>query len=150
LTIKTDSQYVIDGLTRNLNTWEDQGWIGIANREIFKATIAAMRIRKGTTYLTKVKGHSGDIGNDGADAEACKGANKQTDDPLDLQIGKNLCNTGAKLSELTQALAYKGINEYLRHKTPTRRKTEINLERIRHAIAENMSITPTNTKIWKS
>jgi hypothetical protein len=32
LIIKTDSRYVIDGLTIHLKKWEDRGWIGIKNK----------------------------------------------------------------------------------------------------------------------
>ncbi len=36
LTIKTDSKYVIEGLTIHLKKWEDNGWIGIKNANLFK------------------------------------------------------------------------------------------------------------------
>ena len=34
--IITDSKYVIEGLTTNLNTWEDDRWINIKNDKLFK------------------------------------------------------------------------------------------------------------------
>ena len=36
VTIVSDSMYVIDGLTKYLNEWEDKGWIEIRNKEWFK------------------------------------------------------------------------------------------------------------------
>lgn len=36
LTIIMDSRYVIDGLTLHLGKWEDDGWIGVDNTELFK------------------------------------------------------------------------------------------------------------------
>lgn len=44
LTIKTDSKYVMNGLTKHLSNWEDQGWINIENRQWFKR--AAYLLRK--------------------------------------------------------------------------------------------------------
>jgi len=38
LLIKSDSEYVIEGLTKNLSRWEDKGWIGVSNNALFKAT----------------------------------------------------------------------------------------------------------------
>ena len=43
LTIKTDSRYVIDGLTTHLKNWEDRGWIGIKNKEWFKRAAYLLR-----------------------------------------------------------------------------------------------------------
>ena len=36
LTIISDSKYAIDGLMMHLHTWEDKGWIGIKNADLFK------------------------------------------------------------------------------------------------------------------
>ncbi|KAF8139896.1 hypothetical protein EV363DRAFT_315601 [Boletus edulis] len=37
ITIITDSRYLIDGLTKHLSTWEDNGWNDIRNAEWFQA-----------------------------------------------------------------------------------------------------------------
>ena len=47
LTIVTDSVYMIEGLTTNLSQWEDMGWIGIKNAELFKRA----------AYLLKIEWH---------------------------------------------------------------------------------------------
>lgn len=36
LKINTDSCYMIDGLTKHLKNWEDNGWIGVDNAKFFK------------------------------------------------------------------------------------------------------------------
>jgi len=36
LKIITDSRYMIEGLTKHLPEWEDRGWIGIMNADLFK------------------------------------------------------------------------------------------------------------------
>lgn len=64
LRIKSDSQVTIDGLTKNLQSWEDKGWIGVKYMDILIPTVALMRARKGHTILEKVKGHSGSEGNE--------------------------------------------------------------------------------------
>ncbi|KAI0037865.1 ribonuclease H-like protein, partial [Auriscalpium vulgare] len=67
LLIHTDSEHVKKGLTERLKTWEDQGWIGVANAEYFQAAAYRMRIRSATVTFNWVKGHAGIEGNEGAD-----------------------------------------------------------------------------------
>ncbi|KAF8897701.1 ribonuclease H-like protein, partial [Infundibulicybe gibba] len=150
LLIKTDSLLVLEGLTKNLHSWEDRGWIETANRDLMKATVSALRSRTGQVFFQKVKGHSGDVGNDGADAEAAKGAKKNTEDQLDLAIPNEWNLTGAKLASMTQSLLYRGISEYNNSKTKQRNSTVTNLDRIRYAIQDVWGTLPTNRKIWKS
>jgi ribonuclease HI len=38
ITIITESKYAINGLTKHLHTWEDNGWIGIKNMAFFRKT----------------------------------------------------------------------------------------------------------------
>jgi ribonuclease HI len=41
--IKTDSKYVINGLTKHLNDWENRGWIGITNTDFFRKAAYLLR-----------------------------------------------------------------------------------------------------------
>ena len=41
--IRTYSKYVLEGLTRHLRTWEDRGWVGVKNADLFRATAYAAR-----------------------------------------------------------------------------------------------------------
>ncbi|KAF5378486.1 hypothetical protein D9615_007135 [Tricholomella constricta] len=150
LHILSDSKIVIDGLTKNLTTWEDKGWIGVSNKDILKATVAQLRTRKGKTLFTKVKGHSGDVGNDGADTLANEGATKDiaNADAVDLQIPPNFDLSGAKLATMTQALLYHGIMEL--PTTTIRRKTLIHLDMVRHTIKDNAGNLPSDKRIWNS
>ncbi|EAU83425.2 hypothetical protein CC1G_12492 [Coprinopsis cinerea okayama7 len=59
--------------------------------------------------LRKVKGHSGDTGNDGADAKAAEGANKPTPDGIDLKAGQNIRKLGININRCTQSLLYKAM-----------------------------------------
>lgn len=109
ITFKTDSRYAINCLTKHLPTWEDNGWIGTANSEFIKATVYHLRRRSAQTSFEWIKGHNGLHGNEQADKLAKEGANKPIADELDLSIPDDFNLQGAKLSTITQALAYKGI-----------------------------------------
>jgi len=146
--ICTDSKYVIDGLTTHLETWEDDGWIGIKNAKMFRKAAHLMRHRSARTTLRWVKGHNGIEGNEGSDALAKQGANKQHPDPMNLEIPEDLDIQGAKLPTLTQATAYKGILE--RKQPEPRNTTEKNIQLTRTAIKGVTGEIETNNAIWKS
>jgi ribonuclease HI len=147
ITFMTDSKYVINSLTKHLPEWEDIGWIGVLNSTQLKATAYHLRRRSAQTSFVWVKGHSGLNGNEQADKLAKEGANKLTEDYIDLQIPDEFNLQGAKLSEVSQALAYKGIME--QKTTKTRRTTKNNLEIIRYAIQSITNQLETDASIWK-
>jgi ribonuclease HI len=146
LTIATDSKYVIEGLTTNLNEWENRGWIGIKNAPYFKKAVALLCQRTATTYLLWTKGHSGVEGNEQSDRLAKEGAQKPQADALDLETPDEWNLQGAKLTTLTQALAYRGI----RRTKPTtpHPTTERNLELTRQAIHHFTNKMETDETIW--
>ncbi|KAG0693889.1 hypothetical protein DFH29DRAFT_792098, partial [Suillus ampliporus] len=111
LQIITDSQYVMDGLTSHLAHWEDQGWIGIENKALWKAVAYHARKCAAETLFRWVKGHSNDEGNKQADHLAQLGALQCITDVIDLDIPAEFNTQGAKLQMITQASAYKGIKE---------------------------------------
>src|SRR5882672_6075286 len=77
LMIISDSMYALQGLIDNLRKWEDQGWMKVQNMDVFQKIAYELDIRGGETYLQWIKGHSGDLGNDGADAKASEGVQKE-------------------------------------------------------------------------
>lgn len=129
LTIRSDSKIAIDGLTKNLQNWENRGWIGISNGNTLQAAAACLRARSGKVAFKKVKGHSGDVGNDGADQLAGEGALKHEADELNTAIPKNYAILGAKLSMMTQALLYQGLIER-QPRGRERQGTLVNLDKI--------------------
>lgn len=147
LTVISDSKYAIEGLTKHLHDWEDDGWIGIANAELFKATAARLRMRTAPTTFKWVKGHDGDEGNEGADELAGQGARKDTPDMIDLSIPDRFNLSGAKLATMTQKLAYQGIR--LRTPTLDRPKTTQMLDLTRESVQRISAKLPTNAAIWK-
>ncbi|KAF5320843.1 hypothetical protein D9619_000262 [Psilocybe cf. subviscida] len=150
LEICTDSQYAIDNLTKLRPTREREGWINMSNQNIFKKIISVLRQRNGSTFLIKVKGHSGNAGNDGADEMARLGAQKHETDAVDLSTPRELQLEGAQLAGLTQAQLYKGIREKREHHLTPRRTTTSWLDITRWAANDRWGTLPTDSTIWHS
>ncbi|KAH9047827.1 ribonuclease H-like protein [Lactarius vividus] len=148
LTLITDSKYVIEGLTKHLKEWEDRGWIGIKNAEMFKQAAYLLKRRTGTTSFQWVKGHQGNLGNEESDKLAKEGADKDQGDELTLHIPDAFNLQGAKLATLTQAIAYKGIRES--RTAPNRPSTNRNMDTMREAIMVYTGNCETDRTIWRS
>ena len=69
-------------------------------------------------------------------------------DDLDLTSNQKFNLTGAQLSVLSQAVAYKGIQE--RTQSTPRLSTVINLDITRHAVQKITGHLPTDATIWHS
>lgn len=70
--IRSDSQYVINVLTKWVYNWERNGWRGankkpVANRELVQEILQTIRGRQGKVRWEWVRGHAGDAGNEKAD-----------------------------------------------------------------------------------
>lgn len=150
LQIHTDSQYSLSCTQRIGLAMERHGWIGTANKETIKAILAHLRTRKGETYFIKVKGHSGDTGNDGADKLADIGAEKDNSDDIDLSIPENYEIEGAQFSIMTQADLYRGIREKKTERLEQRKATRSGLNITRWAVKSRWNRTPTDKLIWRS
>ncbi|KAJ4484642.1 hypothetical protein C8R41DRAFT_707486, partial [Lentinula lateritia] len=108
MTIETDSKYVLE-LLRNPHKLEDKGFIDTSNAKLIQSTIASLRLRPTQTLLKWVKGHNGHEWNEGADLLAKEAVRKEKASYINLHPPRTLHVTGAKLSTMTQALAYKAI-----------------------------------------
>jgi ribonuclease HI len=148
ITIKTDSMYMINGLTRDLQDWEDKGWIGVSNKEAFQKAVVLLRMRTAPTAFQWVKGHSGEDENEKADRLAEEGAKKDVQDNIDLLIPPVFDVQGAKLSALTQKLAYRGIMGH--RKRVQRGCTTHNLDRACHAVEEITDHLENDDTIWRN
>jgi ribonuclease HI len=148
--IRTDSQLMIDNLTINLRKIEDNGWIDYENETILKAIIGALQGRENKVFLEKVKGHSGNEGNDSADALANLAVEEDKELPTSLYIPRPLRVTGAKLTSMTQSSLYRGILRQMRESKRERRHTEANLEKARESAKMRTGKLPTNERIWES
>ena len=148
LKIITDSEYVIEGLTIHLETWENEGWISVKNADLFKKAAHLLRKRSARTTFQWTKGHNGTTGNEESDRLAKQGANKLTPNQLNLEIPIEFDAQGAKLTALTQAIAYRGILEKM--SPEPRRTTEKNLRLTREALTQLTGENETNATIWRN
>jgi ribonuclease HI len=155
LTIISDSKYSIDGLTKNLSRWEDEGFSTISNGGAIQATVGKLRERKAQTTLKWVKGHAGNAGNEGADALAAEGCNKTNEDKMDLKIAPEFTLPGVKLMVMTQSLAYKIIRKGKMSKKAyqealNRKATMRNMEYAKGAASDANGTVPSTATIWGS
>ncbi|KAJ7856802.1 hypothetical protein B0H14DRAFT_3448195 [Mycena olivaceomarginata] len=109
LRIYSDSKYAIDGFTKNLQKWQDDGFYTVSNGTLFELTVAKIRERTAPTEFVWVKGHSGVAGNEAADALAGEGSLKPDEDVINASAQMSLILPGAKLKAMTQSKAYKII-----------------------------------------
>ncbi|KAJ7207649.1 hypothetical protein GGX14DRAFT_567593 [Mycena pura] len=58
LRLKSDSKLVVEGLTKNLQRWEDEGFQNTENGHLIKVRAARLHARTAPTTLEGVKGHS--------------------------------------------------------------------------------------------
>ncbi|KAJ7742028.1 hypothetical protein B0H16DRAFT_1676242 [Mycena metata] len=136
LRLESQRDVVLKNVTKFLEPNEDRGWIGIPNRKGSKALGAALRARKGTSTTIAV------VRNEKT-TKASEMSKASARDPtaitpgINLEVAANESLVGAKLSSMTQALAYKGIKE-LRKKVS------------RKATNRNYVHAPTPATIWKS
>src|SRR6266851_5238574 len=96
--IMSDSMYVINGLTKHLSTWEDDGWIGVKNAPFFEKTAHVLKQRIAVTSFQWIKGHNGSQGNEGSDQLAKEGANKPLPDPYGPRCPKRVRPARGKTS----------------------------------------------------
>ncbi|KAF9492911.1 ribonuclease H-like protein [Pleurotus eryngii] len=133
LHIATDSKYVKEGIVTHLRRWEDNGWIGVANRKLFQCVAASLYEREAPTIFKWVKGHAGTEGNEEADRLAAIGAAKEEEDHIDLA-----------------AMLYESIRERKDPKSNQRQSTRMNLDIICWAVQRTNGVSPTDEVIWKS
>jgi ribonuclease HI len=84
------SKYVINAVTKDRQKREDWGCIGVANRDLERATIVELRKRKTKTQIKWVKSHNSHTRNEGADRKANEGARKDEGDEIETTIPPNL------------------------------------------------------------
>jgi ribonuclease HI/exonuclease III len=148
ITIRTDSLYVMDGMTRFLGDWEDRGWVRVKNAELFKSLAYQLRRRTAQTDFEKVKAHSGEQGNEGADELAKRGAEKPEPDALDLSIDPAFDIQGIRIARATQKLLTQAVVDS--QPAPLRRRTERNMQRAELALQSGPYEAKPRAAIWKS
>ncbi|KAF8981934.1 ribonuclease H-like domain-containing protein, partial [Cyathus striatus] len=146
--IISDSQYCINGIVTHLQKWADLRFIAIQNADILHTLYVTLITTPNMLLLKKVKGHSGDKGNEGADRLAVEGASKPIPDTLNLSKGAWAMTLSAKLSCMSQSILYWAIHE---HKYTRKQNTaHHNIALAICALEENTGTKPTAAAIWKS
>ncbi|EPQ51596.1 hypothetical protein GLOTRDRAFT_48720 [Gloeophyllum trabeum ATCC 11539] len=148
VTFATDSLHVINGLTKNLNHWEDSGWVGVSNRSLFQAAAYQLRLRSAATSFSWVGGHNRTPSGAAAHDLAKQGATKTEPDELDLNVPPAFNPKGMKLSCLTQTLAYRAIRERRTQDTEPRTKTAQNISRALDALQAALGTDETEAQLW--
>ena len=142
LIITCSPKSTIVGLIKNLQRWEDRGWIHVQNSNL-KKVAAELRRRSGdTNFRLARKEEEASTKALECAKDGVGGANEAT---LDLTIPGSFDVTGVKLSVMTQALLYWGIME--QKMKPSRRGTVIKLDMTRHAVKEISGFLPKDCKI---
>ncbi|KAJ7131490.1 ribonuclease H-like protein [Mycena crocata] len=131
----------------NLDHDENLGWIGVRDKKLKRALGSALRARSLTkTLLVLDDGPESATPAEGAQRAARNQATPvlevRTADAFDLTL------SGASLSKLTQARAYRGIKEL--RKTARRKTTDANIKLVQDAIKNQYKRVPTAATIWKS
>jgi ribonuclease HI len=149
--IISDSKYVRDNLTTNLEKNENTGWYNVSNAKLFRLATVELRKREGNQLRTSfewVKGHSGNEGNEEADRKADEGADKVAPDWLNIVERYGINPRGVRLQSLTRRLAYRAIRARKMMGFAQRKATARNLEYARAAVEEVTGKQPTDEKLW--
>ncbi|KAH9907668.1 RNase H-domain-containing protein [Fomitopsis serialis] len=149
LKIISDSKYTIAEATNLRQLHEDRGYIGVANATVIRAMIGNLRSRREGTRFKWVKGHKGHALNEGADKLAGIGAQKHDPDVISTSVEAELRVSGAKLTLITQKLAYRGIREIKMEGYTQRRRTRDNIIRSVDNIEVFFHETPSEAQLWK-
>ncbi|KAI0764252.1 hypothetical protein BD413DRAFT_698561 [Trametes elegans] len=140
----------MESVTVRRRKYEDEGFIKQSNGTLTKALIGALLKRQTFSAFTWVKGHNGHLGNEAADQLAGQAAARADGDPLHLHIDNALRLTGAKLSAMTQELAYKAIRTIRADKAEARASTVQRVAQILSDIDDDFGVQLTEGALWRS
>jgi ribonuclease HI len=153
LWIYSDSKYAIDGFTKKLQKWQDNGFYTVTNGTHFELTVAKIRERTAPMEFVWVKGHSGVAGNEAADTLAGEGSLKPDEDVINASAQMSLILPGSKLKAITQSKAYKIIRQ-LKMEKPVirdllkRPATRTNMALAQPAAAGTVGGPPPAKRVW--
>ncbi|KAH9885427.1 hypothetical protein C8Q73DRAFT_769902 [Cubamyces lactineus] len=140
----------MESVTIRRRQYEDEGFIKQSNGELTKALIGALLKRPTLTAFTWVRGHNGHPGNEAADQLAGQAAAREVEDLLSLDVDDALRLTGAKLSAMTQELAYKAIRTIRAKKAEARTSTAQRVAQILSDIDDNFKVQLFEGALWRS
>ncbi|OSD05734.1 hypothetical protein PYCCODRAFT_1443124 [Trametes coccinea BRFM310] len=145
-----DSKTVMEFLPKYLQKHKDEGFIETKNGLIIANLLACLHNRHAHTAFKWVKGHSGHPRNEGADCLAGAGAKKVVSDDLNMIPPPQLRISGAKLSTLSQKLAYRAIRARKECTSEQQPSTQCNLVRIASDLQDACNHQIRDSTIWTS
>lgn len=144
----TDSKTTLESVTSRRTKYEDEGFINQKNADITQAIIGAALARTAPTAIRWVKGHNGHPGNEAADRLAGAATAKAHPDEVDLSVPESLRLTGAKLTKMTQKLAYKALRQKKAAATTRRPRTADRVSRIMQDLEDDFKTKVTEAYLW--
>ncbi|KAJ6564223.1 hypothetical protein B0H19DRAFT_1067810 [Mycena capillaripes] len=133
ITIYSSRNVLRSAIVTNLKSSEDKGWIDVSDKAEKQALVAAIRNRQGITTFKPAQGRATIQGRKAAGKLAQEGISSQHLE-ISLAIPEEFRLRGAKLSTMTQAIAYAGIRE----------------QKERRSAKPSDTNRPTAAQIWKS
>ena len=89
LEILSDSQYALKGIIEGIREWEDKGWLGVENSDLFKEITYELDTRGAVTKLTWTKAHARIEGNEKGDEKAKREQRKRRKKWKDRKCQRN-------------------------------------------------------------
>ena len=148
LTIIGTTDLLPAAFARGIPEWEDRGWIRVQHAPILRTLVSELRQRCARVHAQKASGQL-DCQKSKQAGALCTDPNTNTSTHLETSLARNPAFdvAGARMTRLTQKLAYQGI---LDHATPAQRpSTGRTVERVQTHL-NNVGIWPSQSEFWRS
>jgi exonuclease III len=144
LTIVMSAKEVYNKLGNKLKTCEDNDWINVRDKRIWKAALSRLRARSSQTKLciTMEVRTPNQIEQNIADLVRTR------EQPPDLEILPGYCPSGARLDKMKQATIYRILQR--ENKQAIKTATWMNIARIQATIAKTQERVPSEEEVWLS
>jgi len=148
LHIETNNKKIVKLLFSQLNKEEDLGFLLTQHPYQIQALVAELRNKKQETFfLYKSFDENGPL-----EVEITnllnEGINLENEIGSEIEINPETIISGAKLSKLTQATAYRIIRFLKMRKYSKRRQTKMNVEKIIQDVKQTLQITLEEKNLW--
>ncbi|KAJ7017367.1 hypothetical protein C8F04DRAFT_1200673 [Mycena alexandri] len=133
-------------MTRNLESLENRGWVGVPDSKPLKVLAAELKARTAATVFLDVSPNSPSDLQEGMNAAvilAKQGLPNRPPGKICLDTESSTRLEGMKLSTLTQRPAYAGIKQ--RKKAVSRKATDENVKQFRRVFATKTSLGKSGT-----
>ncbi|KAF5381175.1 hypothetical protein D9757_009443 [Collybiopsis confluens] len=159
ITLTSRAKAVTKNILKNIQMWEQRGYIGIPNASLLLPLVTLLKEHKATIRLRLVEKDHPDYNKiGGAHKLALEATNKQMSDRADLSTDKVWQIKGAQLSTMTQKLMYLGVrsltfpkkrksDRYETHQ-PIQKTYQKNLAQIRADVKSWTNRVVDNKDIW--